>query len=161
MNNSQQTTTALYPSSQSKPRKIVFLDIDGVLNNGFTKERCGQWLGCDTKLATKFVNWAAKNDVEIVLSSTWRTDPSMWAHLNERGIKWIDMTVDSRGRMSRADEIRFWLSNNPGITCYAVLDDIPMDARLAPRHVQVDEREGLTEKHLKKLEEILNDYKMG
>lgn len=155
MTSQEQTTTEeeTYVLSLPKPRKVLFLDIDDVLNNSKTKTRCGTWLGVDPKLTRRFVDWWRKNpDVGIVLSSTWRKDSSMWSHLNAAGIYWFDVTENSMGRYSREEEIMLWLDNND-VDTYVVLDDIPMKTL---RAVRTDGRLGLTEEHTKRLTELFS-----
>lgn len=101
--------------------KVLFLDIDGVLNNNETTERCNNFTGVDRKLAKRFTDWLNTTDVKIVLSSTWRLHPEMWFALNEAGISWIDVTPGPH--RYRGDDIKQWLDAHPEVTAYAILDD--------------------------------------
>lgn len=152
---SQMTTEETQDSSPSKPRKILFLDVDGVLNHSRTKMRCGPYLGVDIELGRRFRIWLEEHaDVEIVLSSTWREDPMMQEHLKESGIRWIDCTAVNR--KSRGEQIRDWLSGRPEAITYAIVDDI---TRWLPEQQSVvvitDPNKGITSKDLDRLSGIL------
>lgn len=140
--------------------KVLFLDIDGVLNRRGTKERCNAYLGVDRELATKLTDWLSTTDIEIVLSSTWRKHADMWPHLNEAGIHWIDKTPDLGGYHSRGLEIEAWLAGQGEqsdgelrpIEAYAILDDIPVFLpHQMPRFVKTDEYIGLTDDNIEQL----------
>lgn len=144
-------------SSPRKPRKVLFLDVDGVLNNAYTKERCLTWKGVDKKLAKTFVDWWHKHpDVDIVLSSSWRKDPAMWFALHAEGIHWIDTTKDSKGFLSRSDEISVWLDKHPSVIQYAILDDADC-ADHGDAYVPTIEEVGLTPEEIEELESIFHD----
>lgn len=71
--------------------KVLFLDIDGVLNRDGTRERIGGYVGLDKKLVDKLLGWLASHpEVQLVLSSTWRLDGplsvDLKAYLRESGI---------------------------------------------------------------------------
>lgn len=140
--------------------RVLFLDIDGVLNNPNTKERCGHYRGVDRALAKRLTDWLKTTDVQIVLSSTWRKAtafmPDAWPHLNEAGIHWIDVTPDLGGYHSRELEIEAWLAKNP-VDSYAILDDIPVFLpHQMPRFVNTDEMVGLTEANIEQLKALFN-----
>lgn len=135
--------------------KVLFLDVDGVLNNASTTERCNFYTGVDQKLAARLTQWLPfHKDVKIVLSSTWRNHPEMWYALQECGIHWIDVTRDIV-LTRRGLEITDWLAthNNPK---YAILDDQDYDFALthADVFVKTDPEVGLQETDLIKLNNI-------
>ena len=143
--------------------RVLFLDIDGVLNRRGTKERCGGYLGVDRELSRRFLTWLRGTDVKVVLSSTWRLHPEMWDHLREAGIKFDGVTPDLvRKRVSgvyeatvRGDEINKYLDDFPQITSYAILDDnSDMLEHQKPFFVQTDEDIGIEDKHIARLNEI-------
>lgn len=121
--------------------KIIFLDIDGVLNvheigSVYEKDRFGHLFVQD------FVNNLGRiveeTGAKIVISSTWRYAgleimKEMWA---ERGLpgEVIDITPDCMylhneglfewiDQVERGHEIDYWLSHNPEVTNYIILDD--------------------------------------
>ena len=59
--------------------KIIFLDIDGVLNRDSTKEKFRDFTGVDVYLTNKFLTWLEGKDYDVVLSSTWRFEESFMA----------------------------------------------------------------------------------
>lgn len=108
--------------------KALFLDIDDVLCSLKTVAATGQWPH-DFKDPNKFDQHAlallrklGDAGVVFVLSSTWRmhfTPPEAAAGLN---LPIVDCTPAS-GSGFRGSEIAEWLSENPQVTHYAILDD--------------------------------------
>lgn len=131
--------------------KVLFLDIDGVLNRDGTKERCGQFVGVDRALSAKLLKWLRSTDVKIVLSSTWRNHPDMHPHLNDAGIHWDGMTPQ-HPIGPRGFQIKAWLDANPAVTAFAILDDMQdMLPDQMARLVQTDTRFGLQDSHIDQL----------
>lgn len=143
--------------------KIIFLDVDGVLNCDQTWE--GPWAdGTDTLDPVLCDNFArivseCKPD-KIVLSSTWRLfrhakgDKSWWKlnnWLNERGVIIHDVTPDlsleSEGIfVIRGEEIRRWLQTS-GYSDARILildDDNDFLEEQRPFHIQTSFKDGLT-----------------
>lgn len=141
--------------------KVLFLDIDGVLNRDGTKERCNGYIGVDRFLCNKFLKWLRTTDVKIVLSSTWRLHSDMWQHLEDAGIKWIDITPDMARRQlsgiyaapGRGTEIQTWLDNHPEVTQWAILDDMN---EFHPEQLGafVQTQDGIEDHHIEQLKEI-------
>lgn len=52
--------------------KIIFLDVDGVLNCPTTTERCGKYSGIDKNCLSRLKNVIDLTGAEIVLISTWK-----------------------------------------------------------------------------------------
>src|SRR5262245_55436037 len=69
--------------------KLLFLDIDGVLNCAVTKERWNGLIGIDRRLVSTFLQWLSGKDVGIVLSSTWRLYDDTKEHLAAAGLSWM------------------------------------------------------------------------
>lgn len=136
--------------------KVLFLDIDGVLNHVSTRERCGDFVGVDKALAKRLGDWLkAHPEVKIVLSSTWRKFPDMHPHLHENGIEWIDVTPAYHYK-ERGDEIRAWLDKHPEVTEFAILDDTADMSAVNSNFVQTNHKVGLTDEDLVRIEKILN-----
>jgi hypothetical protein len=102
--------------------KIVFLDIDGVLNTPQTPNPHQLPYVVDKTLVRRLKRLLARTKAKAVLTSTWRYDPAGLFSARRYGIPFIGCTPDLPGR-PRHDEIRAWLKKHPRVTRYAVLDD--------------------------------------
>ena len=105
--------------------KLIFLDIDGVLNCHTTKERYGCFLGIDQKLIKIFNEIIKKTQAKVVLSSTWRLDNNWREVMKKNGLQceFIDRTPHlSDGLYCRGFEINKWLSENK-VDKYCIIDD--------------------------------------
>lgn len=101
--------------------KVIFLDIDGVLNHMNTTERVGPYVGIDATLLARFQSLLGQlPDVKVVLSSTWRKFPELKAAVEEV-ILIHDVTPDVRG--TRGVQIRTWLAFHPEVERFAIIDD--------------------------------------
>ena len=105
--------------------KVIFLDIDGVLNNHFDYQTYG-FDYIDSGLVEILKTIVAATGSEIVISSTWRLNESdlslARANLRYKKLDYIDITPYLR-KLPRAEEIKSWLKNNPQVVKYAILDD--------------------------------------
>lgn len=52
--------------------KVIFLDIDGVLNTPSSESRCGEYIGIDDEKVKKLKQIIEATKAEIVLISTWK-----------------------------------------------------------------------------------------
>ena len=106
--------------TQSKSR-ILFLDVDGVLNSHKTGGRYPLKKNCLRRLQ----RIVEETSCEIVLSSTWRLDEYAFKRLctvlSYRGIRILDKTIRIPSG-PRGLEIAEWLHRNP-TEKYAILDD--------------------------------------
>lgn len=134
--------------------KVLFLDVDGVLNDAKTNTRCAGFFGLEPKLVKRFLAWLPK-DVKIVLSSTWRLYSAVHHCLNDAGITWIDVTDDLM-LWDRGEEIYRWLKTHPEVTSFAILDDRDdFGGRFAEQIVYTNEKVGVTKADLAKVSAIL------
>jgi Swiss Army Knife RNA repair-like protein len=134
--------------------KLLFLDIDGVLNCKMTTERWNGLMGIDRRLASMFLEWLSGKDVGIVLSSTWRLYDDTKEHLAVAGLSWIGQTPDLRA--IRGYEIAQFLNETPGVGAYAILDDCSdMLPEQLPFLVQTNHVHGLRRRNFAKLNRIL------
>lgn len=158
--------------------KIIFLDIDGVLNNDHTKERFEHLVFVSDEKILLLKELVDKTGAKIVLSSTWRRGweckdriqmptPSDLADirlfdalvnkLKEYGIELMSYTEDFA---TRGAEIDKWLSDWQGepIEAYVILDDMSSTELQPHSHnlIQTGFWDGLLPKHVKKAVEILN-----
>jgi len=102
--------------------KVVFFDIDGVLNTRQTPNPRQLPYVVDKTLVRRFKRLLARTKAKAVLTSTWRYDPAGLFSARRYGIPFIGCTPDLAHR-PRRDEIRAWLKKHPRVTRYAVLDD--------------------------------------
>jgi hypothetical protein len=121
--------------------KIIFLDIDGVLNNYDT---LGEGLGCWEPSLVKILKKIIKEtDAEIVLSSTWRRIERYRNIIkNDMKINFIDKTPTMWEK--RGIEIQSWLNDNPGVEKFIILDDDSDMVHLMSHLLQTDGEFGLT-----------------
>ena len=100
--------------------KVIFLDIDGVLNCAKTPNPRKFPYIVDKKLLRRFL--VDRTGAKVVLSSTWRLDPIGLFAAKHWGIRFMDVCPDMPKR-PRRDEVRTWLSHHPKVTRYAIIDD--------------------------------------
>jgi hypothetical protein len=124
--------------------KIIFLDIDGVLNCKSTPNPRKFPYIVDPKLLKRFNSVLERTGATVVLSSTWRYDPAGCFSAKHLGIPFIDVTPDMPDR-PRREEILAWLSEKPEVTRFLVLDDEDDDLDDLPLF-QPSSRTGLTDK---------------
>ena len=144
--------------------RIIFLDVDGVLNNGtwaiemFDK---GVRVYHDDILyepsLERLKGLVEATGAKIVVSSSWRQVPSAYANLTaclERfGLEIYDKTPYVGG--CRGDDITAWFKRNPGEYSYAILDDDDdMDGHM-DHLVRTDFDVGLTDEDCERAKDIL------
>ena len=154
--------------------KIVFLDIDGVLNCEGSRSRCVGYRGIDDKKAENLAQIVRATGAEIVLISTWKDDwrktdkahQGMMANyldkkLKKQGLAAWDKTRDFVGEryLSRGEGILEYLARG-GVQGYVILDDFQFDydsCGLTGNYVKTDNYNGgLTEELAEKAIGILN-----
>lgn len=142
---------------------ILFMDIDGVLNNTvFSNSYLGKW-PLDPK-AIQYLNEI--QDWNFVISSSWRKARKLskiqdkFSSLGFKG-KLLDITPDfPQPYMVRGNEIKAWLEDNmlasPNAV-YAIIDDEPsMLLEQAQCYVQTDPHYGLLPSHVEILKKIVD-----
>ena len=137
---------------------VLFLDVDGVLNGGQTREKCRGFTGVDQDKCDRVVRIVRETDARIVLSSTWRKHPDMLPYL------WQKLGADAKARyvgdtpvldaredglvwraQPRGAEIQVWLDDHKDVTHFVILDDDADMAHLMDHLVLTDNRIGLTD----------------
>ena len=103
-------------------KRIIFLDIDGVLNCKRTPNPRKLPYIVDPPLLERFKRLVQRADAEVVLSSTWRYDPAGLFSAKHWGVPFIDVIPDMPDK-PRRDEIMAWLTGHSDVACFAVLDD--------------------------------------
>lgn len=103
--------------------KVLFLDIDGVVNKqeNFDRSRNPGPYPLDSYCAFLVGRIVLQTGCEVVLSSSWRNHPEGVQNVSERVIQLLDKTPYLPG--VRGDEIQWWLDRHPEVTRYAILDD--------------------------------------
>jgi hypothetical protein len=123
--------------------KVIFTDIDGVLNCRKTPNPRKLPYVVDQQLLARFKGVLQATGARVVLSSTWRYDPAGLFSAKHWGIPFDGVVPDFPGK-PRRDEILGWLARNPGVTRYAVLDDEDDELDELPLF-QPSNRRGLTD----------------
>lgn len=144
--------------------KVLFLDIDGVLNSmrtaiangGFPHDfsKPGQFDMTAIGLIRKL---CVETDTKIVLSSTWR----ILDHYLDCGLYLNLPIIDATPVCNsfRGHEIKAWLDMHPEVSQYAIVDDDDdMLEEQKPFFVNTNVEEGLMYKDYKQLRAILGGY---
>lgn len=134
--------------------KIIFLDIDGVLNCDRTPNPRDFPYIVDKKLLARFRKLLERTGAKVVLTSSWRCDPAGLFAARHWGIPFTDVCPD-RPRSSRRNELRAWLKAHPRVTRFIVLDDEDDDLDGFPLF-QPSASTGLTMDIVKGAEKYLN-----
>ena len=160
-------------------RKIIFLDIDGVLSpRWWNSDKQSDNYGClfDAKAVANFAKIIEKTGAEIVISSSWKNIglvelQNMWRERNMPG-KIVDITPDYMSDelllkedsadmdylYERGSEIQGWLLlHGDDVGRYVIIDD--MDDILPEQQfhfVQTDPELGITYDDVKKVVHLLN-----
>ena len=157
--------------------KVIFLDIDGVLNTHKTTRRlncCNEFTFVDTRKVLRLRDIVERTGAKLVLSSTWRLGamPDTF-YLEREALRelaaefrrlrcplWFDITP-CLPRAKRWQEINAWLMNHD-TDDFIILDDVgeelkPFDDKL----VLTNMRDGLTKERaelaIKMLGEVENE----
>ena len=141
--------------------RIIFLDIDGVLNSvRYDRERTQEDGNIDKSRLPLLKRLANETGAQVVLSSSWRKhwdpDPALRDGIGTRldrtfadaGVPIFDKTPVAG---SRAEEISLWLRAHPQVTRFVILDDAFGGwGELAEQVVKTDSRigRGLEERHV-------------
>lgn len=161
-----------------KRMRILFLDIDGVLNSTrFMVERAkaGTWDGADPKDWTNMLDPAAvailnrvieMTDCKIVISSSWRVaHPFDRVGLFMRKAGFVGEVIGQTVQYvriadgvygGRSAEIALWLRDHPEVTNFAIVDDgsdagVGMESHFVDTYLPV----GLTNEDADRLIKIL------
>lgn len=159
--------------------KVIFLDIDGVLNCSTSKsfchdDLCGIIHGIDSDKVKRLAKIVEATDAQIILSSDWKDGwhkyytgqkPShvkyLDNHLYKKGKLIIkDKTPDTnKGSWFRGEEILTYLRTHPDIENYVILDDTYYEdfiIKEIEEHLVLTNREvGLTDKNVNDAIKIL------
>lgn len=135
--------------------KVLFLDIDGVLNSQRWAGKCKEWFRLLDPEAVAHLRRIvdAVPDLRIVVSSAWRIGRSLTdlrMHLSACGMdpaierRIIDRTPSLPGQRIRGQEIAAWMEYSHRVTSYVIVDDGDDMGELLPRLVRTAWEVGLT-----------------
>ncbi len=156
--------------------KVVFLDIDGVLNTPSSKSRCAGYVGIDDDKLNRLKNLISQTDAEVVLISTWKKH---WYKENELKLsqdcfadyldkkfakfelKVFDKTKDcvEKQYLSRGEGILEYIYRK-NVKSYIILDDFQFDydgCGLTDILIKTNQSVGLTDEQVSMATALLSD----
>ena len=102
--------------------KVIFLDIDGVLNCDKTHNPRKFPYVVDRTLLARLKRVLKATRAKVVLSSSWRCDPVGLLAARHWGIPFWDLCPD-KPKSPRGKEMLEWLDHHPEVTRFAIIDD--------------------------------------
>lgn len=148
--------------------KVIFLDVDGVLNNNayiqfmvdhLRVQRPGYHL-LDPLCVMRLNKIVAATGAELVLSSTWRilyTVDEFNMVAGRQGVPKIIDSTERHVRPPRGKEIQTWLDAHDEVETFIILDDDDDMAHLRDRLVLVKNWIGLQDQDVEKAINMLNE----
>lgn len=140
--------------------KVLFLDIDGVVNNATTSQRHRGFIGIDPYLAFLVGKIQLDTDCEVVLSSSWRLMPDSLEEVEKQVVELLDVTPNLKGVTDRGHEIAAWLGEHPEVERYAILDD-SSDFHKDQKLFKTSFLTGITPEIAKEVTDYLNEPDTG
>lgn len=150
-------------------KKIIFLDVDGVLNCCDTRDRVmgddGRlYDGIDTPKVDLLKEIIDKTDAYIIISSSWRLYDNFMSYLEDKlgdyktRIKGQTPKWESFSYPYRYKEIQTWFQQNKHPDRFIILDDMVerMAETFGDNYFQTTEETGLTREIADKCIEFLN-----
>lgn len=137
--------------------KVLFLDIDGVVNCATTVQRHEGFIGIDPYMAFLVGKIQLDTDCKVVLSSSWRHSESGEAEVRKAVVDFIDTTPRMPG--IRGEEIKAWLDAHPDVERYAIVDDGSdmLDGQM-PSFFKTEWKIGITKEIAEAITLYLNGY---
>lgn len=155
---------------------VIFLDVDGVLNDNFNTKELSPlgYTGIKSTLVKKLAEIVEATNAEIVLTSDWKNEWEKNAeecspdalYLNEKleeaSLFIMDKTTDKSvglGYSGRGMGIHRYLNSHPDIEHWVVIDDncfSDFDEEILTHFVHTDAYDGLTDNDVKKAITIMN-----
>lgn len=144
-----------YRRDVSSETRLIFLDIDGVLNSApFLVDRDGldHDQQIDPRAVERLNTLVRRSDAKVVISSSWRCHlplDRIQDILCGHGFQGEIIGATPRRTPNRAAEIQAWLDaaeDKP--EALVILDDLPEMNHLAPYFVQTSFEEGLLDQHV-------------
>ena len=158
--------------------KVIFLDIDGVLNPQVDYEIDDLLKNNGVKTKRNYKTFSKRcmdnlNDLiketgaKVVISSTWRIGYSqemLQKHFESQGFEYkiLDYTPSLGYDTVRGNEIRSWLNKHKDIENYVIIDDDnDMLLYQKPHFCLVDSWGGLTPNHIYKIKNFFDGKTMS
>jgi len=140
--------------------KIIFLDVDGVLNS--EQDRFSWTIESDKHLIL-LACIVRRTDAKIVVSSSWRNCSlldTLKKRLNDFSMSVFDVTGYNKNGI-RGLEIKEWLDNHNDIESFVILDDEVFDIKehFPNNFVQTSMEVGLQKEDVEKCIAILSNIK--
>ena len=137
--------------------KVLFLDIDGVVNSRATTSFRNNLYPIDPHMAFMVGKIQLDTGCQVVLSSSWRHHPDGIKAVENSIVPVYDKTPMLESLGVRGHEIQAWLDEHPEVTRYAILDDdSDMLPEQMPNFFKTTFQNGLLEDIAKKVTEHLN-----
>lgn len=151
--------------------KVIFLDVDGVLNNFYSRDLSwdygvhppgllGKMFTVDPRCVHLLRHLVETHDLKIVVSSTWRYHP----HALQTALTWCGWAdppiIGKTGRDPkglRGKEIEAWINEHQGLVeDYVIVDDSTEDIHQKDRLVRTKLKVGLTKRHVDRIKHLLS-----
>lgn len=156
-------------NSNTETSRIVFLDVDGVLNSYLwtVRPKTVEENQGDPDLDPFAINllneFTQIFDLKIVISSDWRISSYCIPRLKNAGVKNIIDTTPLtilnsyklKNWVKRGEEIQMWLNEHPEVENYVIFDDRE-DIEQKDHFIKIDSYRGLTQEDIQKAIEILS-----
>ena len=142
--------------------KVIFLDIDGVLNSAFVLDEQRRGDAISREMVERVNKIVDATDCKIVISSTWRLyqkPEKLSALLYGYGLRQviIDRTPELDCKhYCRGDEINKWLSEHKEVEMFVILDDNKDDWMVSSCLVQTTFKHGLQDEHVQRAIDVLS-----
>jgi hypothetical protein len=145
--------------------KVIFLDVDGVLNNDFTTTRTKSGAEfVDDYLIERLKKIVDATSATVIMSSSWRYGLNCERHhddfveliekLESHGV-YVSGYTPTMNTAHKSVEIKQYLLDHPEVDRFVILDDDEIE--LYPeQHVETLNRYGLTDENVEEAIEILN-----
>lgn len=145
--------------------KVIFLDVDGVLNNDYTKTytKSGAEF-VDDYLIERLKALIAATDATVIMSSSWRYGLTCARHhddfveliekLESHGIH-VSGYTPTMNTAHKSVEIKQYLLEHPEVDKFVILDDDEIEL-FPEQHVETLNRYGLTDENVEEAIKILN-----
>lgn len=132
--------------------KVIFLDVDGVLNSDeyiartIKEKTLGIFADVDTNKIRLLQQAIQSTGANIVLSTSWRYSKRIGSLKELLGLYGIYTDSIPCINQERGTEIRAWLNEHPEVEDYVILDDEvhdTFDDEMMEKLIKVSEKEGI------------------